>query len=341
MSCLSFVRLRCVVAVLGLSLVILGLDPSRVLAGDLVVAPSKVQLHVNRGATTTFIVRVSNTATSTVTLNVRPWNFARDAEGNVHEIGIKDAARFRGCATWVRSPQPASRVVEPDSEAELKFVVDVPANAECGSRYCYLEFRSSPTPLSADQKSEYGVRAPIVYSMNAMLLVQVGPQEDEGIPAYRQKVSLRAFEVPRVNFGSRIDMRAAIRNEGNIHSNLVEGSGVQIWQGDRLKDRIVFQEYTLLPESTIAIPAVWTSRAIFGRYRARFVGALDDGRQRMTAERTFWVVNPWLAGAVVAAILLLLVFFVVFLRRFRIQLTPRNTVVSARSGMQEARGAEA
>ena len=82
---------------------------------------------------------------------------------------------------------------------------------------------------------------------------------------------MKPLLVKRINFDPQVKISAPLSNKGTVHANLAEGSGFQIWRGDTLKATIPLQEYTLLPESTIDVPAVWSSDVPFGLYKVRFV----------------------------------------------------------------------
>ena len=120
-----------------------------------------------------------------------------------------------------------------------------------------------------------------------------------------------------------VPMNLRILNDGNVHANLAEGSRIQIWKGDTLADEIMFQEYTLLPENSLAIPAVWRPDASFGRFTARFVGDIGFG-EPLVAEESFWVIDWQMLVAVAAWLVALAAIGTLFFRHFKIQLAPRS-----------------
>ena len=312
-------------ACVGLVLVAIAVFVTPVYAGSLVVAPSKIELQLEKNADATFTVEVSNTATMPMSVDMRAWDFARDEAGNVKPVGAADAARFHGCSAWVTLPSSNPVVVGPNETSKLAFRVHVPEDVANESRYCYLEFRSSAATPVEEPSGSNSIVAPVVYSMNALLLIQVGKPQASGVPAYKQGISLMPLLIKRLNFDPQVEIIAAIRNEGTIHSNLLQGSGFQIRQGGTLKATVPVQEYTLLPESTITVPAAWRTNALIGKYKVTFIGMLEAG-DPIIAERTFWVVNRWFFGAVVGGVLLIATLMLIFFRRFSlgIHLTPRS-----------------
>lgn len=298
-------------------------------AGSVVIAPSKSQLRLESGARGAFKVDVSNTTTMAMSVAVRPWDFARDEAGNVHPIGKADASRFNGCSAWV-TPSPSNpRTVSPGKTSSFDFALQVPGGLNDGTRYCYLEFRSSvASPTQTGTQGAYGINAPVVYAMNALLLVQVGEPATSTVLAYKQDVSVGSLQVKRFNLDGRVQIGAPIQNAGTIHSNLTEGSGFQVWHDGALRAKIPLQEYTLLPESTILVPAEWTTNAPVGKYKVRFVGAVGEAgatraSQALLAEQTFWVVRPWVIAVAIGAASAIIILAFLFFKRFKIRLAPR------------------
>lgn len=308
----------CLVVTAGVS------RPVQAAAGSIVVSPSKIQLKAEKSGTTSFTIELSNTANKPVRVYVRPWNFARDASGNIHEVSVEDEKSFLGCASWLTMDSNNELILQPNSSERLKFRVDIPSNIEDGTRYCYLDLRSTTAELQAAD-AEHGIAAPVVYSMNALLLVQVGAKGGARAPAYTQGISVQSFRVPRVSFSQEVKLNASVRNQGSVHANLAQGSGIQIWQGNELRGTIALKEYTLLPKNSVLIPAVWKSKAPIGKFKATFVGSIG-AKEPIVAERTFWVVNPRFAGPIAAALLLFLAMVVTFMRRFklRVSFAPRS-----------------
>ena len=295
-------------------------------AESLVISPSKVELTVQRGVSTTFTIDVANSSEVTMAVLVNAVDFARDESGNIRLIAPEDSKTFRGCSQWVEMPFAQSTTIEPSSTVTLGFTVNVPSDASYGTHYCYIPIAAASTKPPSDANASEGevvVRSDFEYTMNALLLVQVGAPGGE-VPTIKNALRVKSLGVKTVNFTADVPFKAAIYNAGNIHSSLAEGSGIQIWQGKTLKDTITLQQYTLLPENTIALPVVWHGKALFGKYKARFIGEVGLDKP-LLAEKTFWVINPWFAGAVIVGTLVLIALLVLFFSRFRLQLAPRST----------------
>ena len=295
-------------------------------SSSLIITPSKIELQLEPGDVATFTVDVSNTSTSTMALEMAAWDFARDENGTVRKVAAADADTFHGCSQWVQLPFSKMRFLEPGSKNSFEFEVRVPKDApDDESRFCYLQFKGSVLATSGQTPTaDESVVVPTVsYSMNGLLLVQVGDPAALTEAVLREGVSVRSLNVKPFNFNPEVALRTAIYNKGNIHASLAQGSGIQIWQGDTLKASIPFKEFTLLPESTIAVSTVWRPDVVFGRFTARFVG--DIGlTDPITAQKTFWVIKPWFFAVVIASAILLIVLMVLFFKRFRIQLRPRT-----------------
>jgi hypothetical protein len=286
--------------------------------------PSKIELFMEAGETEEFVVTVSSDSPSAYITDVHIWDFARDESGQPVPIDPEDAEEFHGGSAWVQPVTEAPQGLPPEGSSRFEFAVTVPEDAEDGTRFCYVTFTSVPVQESEESdEPAVEITAPLSYALSALLLVTVGePAATVSAPTLARAVTVEDLGIETFNLDSEVPIRAAIRNDGNVHMNLSQGSGVQIWRGDMLVDQIAFSEFTLLPEDTLAIPAAWEADSSFGRYTARFVG--DVGLEEpVVAEQTFYVISwPWLVALGAAAILVPLL-LILFFRRFKIQFAPR------------------
>lgn len=288
------------------------------------VTPSKIELAMEAGDSETFEVVVTTDNKEPMVTSVRAWDFARNEKGEIKPVSPEDADTFHGCSSWVQLPFSKEQELV-DKQTTFKLSVDVPVDAPDGTRYCYLSFDTSPVPEDEEMDDpSLSFNAPVTYSMNAMLLVQVGdPSVPPDTPTLKQGVSVRALNVARFNLDPEVKLETAIFNKGNAHANLGQGSGILIMQGDTLKEELPFKEFTLLPDDTIAIPAVFKSDSPFGVYTARFIGNLG-GEEPLVIEEQFLVVQPWLLATVAGTLIVFAALLTLFFRRFKLQLAPRS-----------------
>lgn len=288
------------------------------------VTPSKIELTMEAGDSETFEVVVTTDNKEPMITSINAWDFARDEQGQIKPVSSEDADTFHGCSSWVQLPFTKEQELV-DKQTTFELTVEVPVDAPDGTRYCYLSFDTSPVPEETDSDDpSVSFAAPVTYSMNAMLLVQVGdPSVPPDTPAIQQGVTVRDFNVARFNLDPEVKLETAIFNKGNVHASLEQGSGILIMQGDTVKQELPFQEFTLLPDDTIAIPVVFESSSPFGVYTARFIGNLG-GDEPLVAEETFVVVQPWLLATVAGALIAFAALLMLFFKRFKLQLAPRS-----------------
>ena len=289
------------------------------------VTPSKIELAMEPGARTTFEVEVRTDNDTPMVTSVRAWDFARDAQGQIKPVSAVDAEEFHGCSAWVTLPEPVEKPLEPGGSVDFTIEVAVPNGVPDGTRYCYLTFDTSPVTEQEEQEQPaVEIKAPVTYSMSALLLVTVGESATgAAAPVLNDQVLVKAFNVKTFNLDPEVAFTTAIENAGNVHANLSEGSGILIMQGDTVKGEVPFKEYTLLPEQTLDIPTTWVADSPVARYTARFIGFIDP-ENPLVAETQFWVIEPWVIGASIASLAVLIVIAVFFFTRFRIQLAPRG-----------------
>jgi hypothetical protein len=287
------------------------------------IAPSKVELVADPGETLEFEISFLNPENTAYDLSLGAWDFARDEQGRPYPIGAEDAEKFRGCSSWIALVEGNSSLQIPATTNHTsRFVMRVPEDAAEGTHYCYVEFTTTPaSEASGSAKRE--VQTPVSYAMGALVLVTVGEEEGGEVPLLVQDVKVADFEIDEIVMSGRVPMNIRIANGGNVHANLKDGSGVVILRGDRVEAEIPFEEFTLLPGSTLALPATWEPTSPFGVYTARFVGELGL-EEPLLAEASFRVLDWRLIAATIALLIALILSGVLFFRRFSIQLKPKE-----------------
>jgi hypothetical protein len=287
------------------------------------IAPSKVELAADPGEILEFEISFLNPGNTAYGLSLGAWDFARDEQGRPYPIGPEDAQEFRGCSSWIALAEGKTSLRVPAATNHTsRFVVRVPENASEGTHYCYVEFTTSPV-LGDSASESHEVQTPVSYAMGALLLVTVGNGGGSDAPVLVQDVKVADFEIDDLVMSGRVPMSIRISNEGNVHANLKEGSGVVILRGDYVEAEIPLDEFTLLPGSTLAVPATWKPTSPVGLYTARFVGELGL-EEPLYAEASFRVLDWRIVAGAIAVLVALTLSGVLFFRRFSIQLKQKD-----------------
>ncbi len=291
------------------------------------VYPSRIEVSISPGESQAVELNVANTSINPLKSVVRPWDFARDEHGKAYPIGPKDVKTFRGCSRWLNFESKSTKI-SPGEEGTFKFTVTVPKDTQTGTHYCYVTVASTPM-LSKEpkrEKEERGITVPMTYRISALLLVTVGGEggkRKDSVPTLKRSASLKNFMVEPVNLTEFVPLNAEIENSGNSHLILAKGSKIEIRKGKAKEATIPVQEYTLLPEDTLVVPASWKANSSFGKYKAKFYGYVGLNKP-LIAEKTFWVISwKWLT-AIISGITLLVAGLIIFFKKFKIQLAPKS-----------------
>ncbi len=249
------------------------------------VVPSKIEISLPPGGQQDVDIDVFSDCKNPLKVQAKSWDFARDEKGNPYPIKPEDVKTFRGCGGWLNFLN-RSVTVAPNQTGTVRFTVKVPGDVRLGTYYTYVALRGVP-----DIAPKKGVSMPVGYTINALLLVTVGGEqtsEQNSPPILKRSASLKHFSVNTVNFHNPVPMLLEIENKGNVHLNL-KGT-IEIWKDKYKGEAIPVQEFTLLPESTLKIPASWEKPPLFGKFTAKFKG--DVGLEKpLIAEEAFWVIN--------------------------------------------------
>ncbi|MDI6689525.1 MAG: hypothetical protein QME54_03780 [Actinomycetota bacterium] len=288
--------------------------------GSIVLFPSRIEVFVPPGGSEIVEVNAANTGKNPLKCKINSWDFARDEKGIAHPIHPEDVKVFRGCGGWLDF-HSKSMTVSPDETGTFKFTVNVPRDAEYGTHYTYVTIAGTPI-LPKEKGKGITIRLPMTYRIHALLLVMVSkPGESSEVPVLKRSAKLKDLMIGYLNFSNSVPIKIKIENTGNCH--LILRGIIEIWKGKYKGETIRVPEYTLLPMNTLIIPTTWRSPALFGKFRAKLIG--DAGLNKpIKAEKTFWVISWELLLPALLGIALLIASFILFLRKFRIQLARRT-----------------
>lgn len=294
------------ILVLLTALVILGgVTPAR---ASVFLAPSKVERRVSPGSVATVTISFVNKDPGPLDVTVAPWDFARDASGVAQPITQREAAEFRGCASWI-STGGAPLTAAPGKTVAFDLTVKVPSSATWGSHSTYL--RVTATPIGKRQ----GIA--VIYALDALLVFTVAPPgstaaEIANSPTMKRSVSIAQVSAPAFTMGGPIPLAAVLVSTGNVHADV--STRFDILQGGKVVKSIPLKDFTLLPGDRYPIRTEWTKPPLIGNYEVRFVAAVT-GDRRLDKQATIWVVS-WTAIVLAFTLALVLAVLVLMFRRY-------------------------
>lgn len=265
----------------------------------LTVSPPSFDFRAAPGAAVHDGIRLHNEADFPISVHAEAANFTRrsddDADGVPEFYPAGEPGDGRGLAPWLKIANP-DMVIQPGGSGTVFFDVEVPEDAEPGSRFGAVILRTG---------SEAGVDAGVGIVGNTAVLVLLRVDGD-----VVEKLELESFAAAG-GLSARLPVafEARVRNRGNVHVRPIGEIVVTDMLG-RVAAVIPvnrFENKSVLPDGARRYPAAWSKADVpedalelvkqwknfaFGRYTADLKLEYGPAGEALVASTGFWVV-PW------------------------------------------------
>lgn len=291
------------------------------------VSPVSFDLGVNPGSTETNVIKVTNTSDGELQLETKVENIVgADDQG---QVTLSPEETEFSISSWVTTT-PSKFSLKAKETKTISFTIKVPSNAEPGGHY-----GSILVGTIASNDPSTGSGSAIVQRVGSLILARVAgtakesglvsnfypknlvgdyetvTSEDNSTTYYiaRQERFDQESEKHYFNKGP-VAFNLTFKNNGNVHFRPSGFVTIQNIFGKKVTE-LAIEPRNVFPgverDITVIMPQInlWG-----GYYRAQLVGVYGQGNQSLTATTTFWAF-PWLAAAIIAAILV----FVIFARK--------------------------
>lgn len=270
----------------------------------LTISPPISEPQIKPGQSVEQIIRLTNPTDRLIEVYPRVMDFkAKGETGEPKFIEPSTEDSKYSLASWITF-QKSKVALTPEQIVEFKYTITVPTDAEPGGHYGVVFFASEPP------KSEENVSNVTISSMvGSLILVKVPGQIVE-------KGVVDQFSAEKTLYlNGDVNLAARISNVGNVHFKPQGKVKINGWFGTTKELPINEQNGNILPDSTRKFENKWTPDKIaFGRYRADISIVYGESEKTLTAFTTFWII-PWWSFVILAAIILILIFLIVRLRR--------------------------
>lgn len=270
---------------------------------NFVVTPSKLEMFVKRGETTSRSIKVYNKEDKPLKIRV----YLRDYRINPDNTFVfsPPGQESYSAATWFELKK-TEFTVPGKNPVEVPFTLKVPPEAEAGGHYAVIFFE-----VAEKTKKEGMVRGRI----GVLILVTV-----EGEVNRIGKIA--QFEVINPFYSRNVQTELTFSNEGNVHITTratvtFEDITFGASKGKKVGEESL-GEITALPKTKRIMEVKWKNPPLFGKFKAKIILAygsdLNTFNVVKSAEKTFWII-PWLFIAAFGGTAILLYFALRYLRR--------------------------
>ena len=240
-------------------------------------------------------VRVSNLTDELLPVVMEVEDFVpRGEEGRV-AVGPGDEAY--SLKDWVRFDLAAFTIF-PEQQFTVDFTVELPTDAEPGSRFGTILARTTTEPVGPGPR--------VVTKIGSLVLVDVYGE-------VRVELSVVEMQAPRFGFALPLPLAVRFVNSGTVHVKPRGRFVISNMFGKRVAE-VPLPERNVLPGSIRRVEVPVGEGLLAGRYTARLQGTYGRRNQlSVVAERRFWFVD-W-RGVGLPSLILLGVGVFIFVKR--------------------------
>lgn len=254
------------------------------------ISPPTIEEPVKPGERAEGVMRIINEGDTPLTFNVTMQDFiVEDTEGRPTLLQEDSLSNKYSAASWI-SVEPARFTVQPKSRYELRYYIQVPANARPGGHYAAAVFRPDS---SLDVK---GTGTAVQTQVGTLLSVNVaGP--------ITEKAEVSLFDTKRFMEYGPVDMKTQIKNMSDLHVRPRGFITVKNMFG-RTSYTVPLDERNIFPEAARDYVTTFGKKLMFGRYEATLTATYGLANNLpLTSTVAFWII-PW---KIIVVILLIFV----------------------------------
>lgn len=268
--------------------------------GQLVVSPTKYDLKMKPGETSSQDIIVANRTGKTQTIEFSVEDFEGSSDPAQATFFMGDEDSNWGARHWIE-PEIRSIVLDQGETITFSAKISVPRSAEAGGHYAAL-FSSS----EMETTDEHGSAISITSRVGCLFLISVsGDVREEG--------NIGPIEKPSFTEYGPLEIGLVFNNTGNVHLKPSGRIIITNFLGQTMAE-IPVKEWVVLPESSRRNLVEWDEHNLFGRYTIRAEITYGAEGQQVTVSDSVWAL-PWKIALVVAVSIVIFIVLISFLVR--------------------------
>jgi methionine-rich copper-binding protein CopC len=245
---------------------------------SIALAPARVELEMQPGAETTFVVNLDYRASNPdakaarIVASLNDWNISENGQVEFYKAGTQP----NSACSWIIY-SPSEKIVAPGTTHSIRVTVSVPADAAPGDHLAALIVEERPDNLKVAPQN---LRQIVVrYRMASMIYIKVGRLEKRGTLE-----NLQAETSPK-----GIVVTPTLKNEGN--SVIRPTASIKIFdeKGSEVADISDFEPLPILAKSTISQATLIEKQLLPGTYTVKYKIDFQDGSRAVEGVTDFTV----------------------------------------------------
>ena len=274
-------------------------DTDTEIADDFMVNPSKFEVNLDRGSSTTKTISVLNRTNKQLEFKVEVEDFVGSQDPNQTVILQGDKKELYSLEDYL-IPEIDTFSLKPGQKMILPITISVPEYAEPGGLY-------GSVLVSSQASASGGMGATIISRLGALFFVNVnGEVQKEGKLTSFKKID---SEIGKVSF------ELLWTNTGNVHLNPFGSIKIFNLIGAQI-DEVKVPAYFAMPDSVRYRKVEWDEGKLFGRYKA--LATINRGYDDIVdeLELVFWVLSAKLLVTILGGIILFILIILWLIKTF-------------------------
>jgi hypothetical protein len=283
-------------------------------ASILSVAPSRQELTIDPGETTSVSLKFLNRGETPIAGNVGAVDFiVEDDEGSPTFLdtpaitGTTQILPRFSAASWITLPYKRITIAAKD-QVTVDAKIAAPADARPGGRYLALYFEPSGSLEEAVGVS-HEAASPVAVRIAGLVYIRVaGPITEEA--------QVVQFKAPRFLEYGPVPITTEILNRGDYHLRPQGKITLTNIFGQPVAEEAL-KEVNIFPDASRVLENKIGQKLMLGKYKAELTATYGEEGKTLTATLFFWVF-PWkITSTIILAIIIIIILLATFYRRLK------------------------
>jgi hypothetical protein len=273
------------------------------------ISPVRTQLRLNQGESSSFIIAVTNNASTPVSGRVKVVDFlVQDKSGRptLYETPSALSTRF-SASSWTRVT-PEELTIPPKEKAELIATLTVPIHALAGERYAAILFEDNATDVESTVQNTTNVS--IIGRVGSIVSVRINGETKENL-------IITKFDIPWMSEHGPIQLTAEILNRSTVSISPLAAVQLTDLFG-RHVETDTLEPYSIFPEATREYKTTLGHKWMIGRFKVDIDASYGEQGQTVSRSLYVWVL-PW--KVIITLLLLLLILYLGIRSYFKAKIT--------------------
>jgi hypothetical protein len=259
--------------------------PDTIVEGDVVLGPTKIELFLNPGETTTQEIMVTNRTGKDLTFKIEMEDFKGSRDPNQSVIFMGTETGPYSLKDWL-TPELREFTLKHGQRIYLPVQISIPIGTEPGGHYGVVFAAAQPSEeaIEAEADKTKG-QVSVVFRAGPLFFIRISGDVSENGYLKEFKTGGNYYERGPIPF------QLEFENNGSIH--LTPYGTIEIFNvlGKEV-GKVEVDPYFAMPDSLKARELIWEKDLLFGRYKA--VASINRGYKDIIDEKSviFWVI-PW------------------------------------------------